>query len=107
MGYAVMCWPAIVLHELLDASQKSPVVAPSQSAVPHAQSVGFAAVPSVLGQAARVLHRLFEASQKSPVVVVQAPEVPQMQGAGLAIAPSPWDLRRTQPGAMQSPKHPT
>ena len=37
MGYTVMCSPGIVLQELLEASQKSPVVAASQSVVPQAQ----------------------------------------------------------------------
>ncbi len=50
MGYTVVCRPAIVLHELLEASQNSPVVAASQSAVPQAQLAGLAAAPSVVAQ---------------------------------------------------------
>ena len=65
-------------------------MAAAQSAAPHAQSEGLAAVPSVVAQAATELHELNEAVQKSPVVDVQAPEAPQTQGAGLAVAPSPW-----------------
>ena len=90
MGYTVVCRPAILLHEFLEASQKSPVVAASQSVVPHAQFAGLAAVPSVVAQVAKELHELNEDVQKSPVADVQAPEVPQTQGAGLAVAPSPW-----------------
>ena len=48
MGYTVVCRPAMLLHELLELSQKSPVVAASQSVVPHAQFAGLAAVPSVV-----------------------------------------------------------
>ena len=70
--------------------QKSPVVAASQSVVPHAQFAGLAAVPSVVAQAMKELHELSEDVQKSPVADVQAPEAPQTQGAGLAVAPSPW-----------------
>ena len=50
MGYTVVCSPAIVLQELMEASQKSPVVAVSQSVVPHAQLAGLAAEPSTLAQ---------------------------------------------------------
>ena len=50
MRYTVVCRPAIVLHELLEASQKRPVVASSQSVVPHAQFSLLAAVPSVVAQ---------------------------------------------------------
>ena len=77
--------------------QKSPVVAASQSVVPHAQFAGLAAVPSVVAQATKERHELNEDVQKSPVADVQAPEAPQTQGeapqtqgAGLAVAPSPW-----------------
>ena len=50
MVYTFLCRPAILLHELFEASQKSPVVAASQSVVPHAQFAGLAAVPSVVAQ---------------------------------------------------------
>ena len=89
MGYTVVCWPAILPHALLEASQTRPVLA-SQSVVPHAQFAGLAAVPSVLAQATKWWHRLSSATQKSPVADVQAPEAPQTQGAGLAVAPSAW-----------------
>ena len=60
MGYTVVCRPAIMLHELLAASQKSPVMAAAQSVVPHAQFAGLAAVPSVFGHTVIALleHRL-------------------------------------------------
>ena len=75
----------------LAASQKSPVVAASQSVVPHAQLAGLAAVPFLVAQVGTELQRSsFDVSQMSPVADVQAPEVPQTQGAGLAVAPSPW-----------------
>ena len=90
MGYTAMCRPASMLHELLEASQKSPVVAVSQSAVPHAQLAGLAAEPSVVAQATKELHELNEDVQKSPVADVQAPEAPQTQGDGLAVVPLPW-----------------
>ena len=45
-----MCAPAILLHEFLEASQNSPVVAASQSVVPQAQLAPLAAVPSVVVQ---------------------------------------------------------
>ena len=77
-------------HWFLAASQKSPVVAASQSVVPHAQLAGLAAVPSVVAQTTNELHKLNEDVQKSPVADVQAPEAPQTQGPGLAVAPSPW-----------------
>ena len=87
----MVCGPAILLHELLEASQKRPVVAASQSKVPHAQFAGLAVVPFVVVQVATVLQRpLLDVSQMSPVADVQAPEAPQTQGAGLAVAPSPW-----------------
>ena len=78
-----------VLHWLRGPLQKSPVVAASQSVVPHAQLFGLAAVPSVVAQTAK-RHRLSSAKQTRPVADVQAPEAPQTQGAGLAVAPSPW-----------------
>ena len=85
---AVVCGPAIVLHELLEASQKRPVVAASQSVVPHAQFAGLAVVPFVVVQVATVLQRpLLDVSQKSPVADVQMLEAPQTQGTGLAVAP--------------------
>ena len=96
---AVVCGPAIVLHELLEASQKRPVVAASQSVVPHAQFAGLAVVPFVVVQATKELHELSEDVQKSPVADVQPPEAPQTQGAGLAVAPSPW----AQMGPVKDP----
>ncbi len=50
MEYTVVCTLVSLLHELLEASQNSPVVAASQSAVPHAQFAELAAVPSVVAQ---------------------------------------------------------
>ena len=91
MGYTVVCKPAIVLHELLEASQKSPVVAASQSVMPQAQLAGLAAVPFLMAQVGTELQRSsFDVSQMSPLADVQAPEAPQTQGPGLAVAPSPW-----------------
>ena len=71
--YTAVCWPAILLHELMPASQKRPVLA-SQSLVPHAQSAGLATEPSVVAQAGTGLHllSLLDVSQKSPVTDVQA-----------------------------------
>ena len=89
-AYTVVCWPAILLHELMPASQKSPVSTGSQTAVPHSQLAGLAAVPSVVAQAGIELHELNEEVQWSPVADVQATEAPQTQGAGLAVTPSPW-----------------
>ena len=43
---------ALIPHRFSEASQKSPVVAASQSAVPHAQLAGLDAVPSVMVQEA-------------------------------------------------------
>ena len=100
MGYTFMCRPAILLQEFLEASQKSPVVAASQSVVPHAQVAGLAAVPFLMAQVGTELQRSsFDVSQKSPVADVQAPEAPQTQGAGLAVAPSPW----AQAGPVKDP----
>ena len=66
-------------------------MAASQSFVPHTQSAGLAAEPSVVVQVGAGLQRsLLDVSQMSPVADVQAPEAPQTQGAGLAVAPSPW-----------------
>ena len=92
IGYTIACSPAILLHELLDASQKSPVVAASQSAVPQAQLAALAAEPSVVVQVGTALHRsLLDVSQKSPVASVHAFfAAPQTQGAALAVAPSSW-----------------
>ena len=87
MVYQVVCRPAIVLHELLEASQKRPVVAVSQSVVPHAQFVGLAAVPSVVVQAAK-RHRLSSAKQTSPVVAASQSAVPHAQFAVLVAVPS-------------------
>ena len=90
MGYMVVCNPAIILQAFLAASQKSPVVAASQSVVPHAQLAGLATAPFVVAQATKELHELNEDVQKSPVVDVQALKAPQTQGPELAVAPSPW-----------------
>ena len=81
MGYTVVCRPASLLHELLELSQKSPVVAASQSVVP---------LPSE--HTVAWLQVLKEDEQTSPVADVQIkpPEAPQKHGAGLAVAPSPW-----------------
>ena len=75
----------------MEASQKSPVVVASQSAVPQAQLAPLATLPSVVVHVGTALHRplLLDVSQMSPVADVQAPEAPQTQGAGLAVAPSP------------------
>ena len=97
-AYTVVCWPAILLHELLEASQKSPVSTRSQTAVPHAQLAGLAAVPFVMVQTAIDVHKLNEGVHTSPVADVQAPEAPQTQGPGLAVAPSPW----AQAGAVKA-----
>ena len=79
MGYTAMCRPAIVLHELLEASQKLPVLA-SQTLVPHAQSAGLATEPFVVAQVGTALQRsLLDVSQKNPVSEVQVPEAPQAQ----------------------------
>ena len=88
MVCTVVCRPAIVLHELFEASQKSPVVASSQSVVPHAQFAGLVAVPSVVAQAVKELHELKEAVQKSPVMAASQSDVPHTQFAGLAMVPS-------------------
>ena len=91
MGYTAVCRPAILLHELLEASQNNPVVALEQSAVPHAQLALLAAVPLVMVQVGTALQRSsFDTSQISPVADVQAPEAPQTQGPALAVAPSLW-----------------
>ena len=91
MGCTLVCRPAILLHELLEASQKSPVVAASQSVVPHAQLAEWAAVPFLMAQVGTELQRSsFDVSQMSPLADVQAPEAPQTQRAGLAVAPSSW-----------------
>ena len=92
-AYTVVCWPAILLHELMPASQKSPVSTGSQTAVPHSQLAGLAAVPSVVAQAGMGLHLLssLDVTQKKPVADVQMLEAPQMQRpVKMAVAPSPW-----------------
>ena len=87
-------------HRFWEASQKSPVVAASQSVVPHAQLDGLIAVPSVVAQVGTVLQRsLLEVSQKSPVADVQAPESPQTQRPELVVAP----LLLGQAGAVKVP----
>ena len=87
-GYTVVCRPAIVLHELLEASQKSPAVLLSQSVVPQAQLAGLAAVPSAVAQAAKELHELNEDVQKSPVPDQQSTE-PHLQTPSFSDAPLP------------------
>ena len=62
-------------------------MAASQSAVPHAQLAGLAAVPSVVAQATK-RHRLSPAKQKSPVVAASQSMVPQAQLIGVAAVPS-------------------
>ena len=83
---------ATELHQLREASQKSPVVAASQSDVPHAQSASFANVPSVTVQVGTALQRSWLATelQMNPVVAVQAANVePQTHVATLGVTPSP------------------
>ena len=88
MGYTAVCRPAILLHELLEASQNSPVEVGSQSIVPHAQSALLAAVPSVVAQATKELHELNEDVQKSPVPDQQSTE-PHLQTPLFSEAPLP------------------
>ena len=75
-----------MLHEFLEASQKSPVVAASQSVVPHAQLSGLAAVPSVVAHNEYGLHRFNEDVQKSPVPDQQSTE-PHLQTPPFSEAP--------------------
>ena len=63
MGYTLVCRPGIVLHELLEASQNSPVVLASHVTVPQTQAPGLAAVPFVIEQEGNLLHRPMAASQ--------------------------------------------
>ena len=79
----------LVPHRLLcmATSQKSPVVAASQSAVPHAQLAGLAAVPSVMAQVL-ALHELNEDVQKKPVPGQQSTE-PHLQTPAFSEAPLP------------------
>ena len=86
MGYTVVCRPGIVLHELLEASQNSPVVLASHVAVPHTQAPGLAAVPSVMAQGTKV-QRLSLAKQNGPVVLASHVAVPHTQAPGLAAVP--------------------
>ena len=66
-----------MLHELLEASQKSPV-APSQSIEPQAQSSLLASVPSVVAQGTKERHEFNEDVQKRPVPGQQSTE-PHLQ----------------------------
>ena len=63
-------------------------MAASQSVVPQAQVVGFAAVPSELAQATKELHELKEDVQKSPVPDQQSTE-PHLQTPLFSEAPLP------------------
>ena len=116
-AYTVVCRPAILLHELLEASQKRPVVA-SQLVVPHAQFLGLTAVPSVVAQATK-RHWFSLAKQKSPVVAASQSVVPHAQLAGLAAVPflmaqvgtelqrSSFDVSQMSPVAdVQAPEAP-
>ena len=49
MGYKVVCRPAILLQELLEESQKSPVVG-VQASDPQMQGTGLAVPPSTCAQ---------------------------------------------------------
>ena len=52
MGYTVVCGPAILLHELLEASHNSPVVDVQNFAeAPQTQGPALAVAPSPCGQA--------------------------------------------------------
>ena len=88
-AYTIVCRPAIVLQELLEASQNSPVVAASQSIVPQAQLAPLAAVPSTVRQVGTGLQRplLNVISQKSPVVAAAQSASPQAQSAPFASVP--------------------
>ena len=46
-GYTFVCRPAIVLHELLEASQKSPVADVQAPEVPQTQGAGLSVAPSL------------------------------------------------------------
>ena len=74
------------LHELNEDVQKSPVVAASQSVVPHAQFAGLAAVPSMVAHVVK-RHRLSSAKQKRPVVLASQSVAPHAQLAVLAAVP--------------------
>ena len=51
-AYTVVCRPAILLHELLEASQKDPVAdVQAASEAPQTQGAGLAVAPSPCGQA--------------------------------------------------------
>ena len=63
-------------------------MAASQSAVPHAQLAGLAAVPSVVAQATKELHEFNEDVQKSPVPDQQSTE-PHLQTPSFSEAPLP------------------
>ena len=63
-------------------------MAASQSAVPHAQLAGLAAVPFVVAQATKELHELNEDVQKNPVSDQQSTE-PHLQTPSFSEAPLP------------------
>ena len=82
-------------------------MAASQSAVPHAQFAGLAAVPSVVAQAAKGLHELNEDVQKSPVPDQQSTE-PHLQAPSFSESPLPFEqgaawLQVLEEGAQTSP----
>ena len=63
MGYTVVCRPATLLHELFEASQKSPVAGVHAPAPPQKQGPGLAVAPSPCEQAGPVKEptvKLFE-----------------------------------------------
>ena len=70
----------------MENEQKRPVET-SQSAVPHVQSLVFAAVPSVVAQGAALEHELRDKVQKRPVVSVQSSN-PQEQSLEFSAVPS-------------------
>ena len=54
MGYTAVCKPAILLHELLQASQKNPVADVQAPEAPQTQGPALAVAPSPCGQAGAV-----------------------------------------------------
>ena len=83
-GYTVTCAPGSLLHVLLEASQKSPVVA-VQVAVPQAQFAVLFAVPSLMAHVGVALHVLLKASQ---YWVASQVAVPHTHLSELAAVPS-------------------
>jgi len=89
-----------LLHELLEASQKSPVAA-VQAEAPQTQGAGLFALPPPCSQAGpvkppttkllEVLHWLRGLWQKSPVVAAAQSVVPQVQFSALACCPSAFE----------------